>query len=600
MKIVYKYYANDYIARMLKLKIIVVGLLGGFVLSASAVNLLTNGSFENQIPVTNKPASWATTLDGTYWQGYTKTGATNTTFKTNTFAGVEGDYYIRRYLFANTAASTWSFASISYNLSNLGLPAGATNLVLSLYSTATSGATDAGKLATYGSLVFYSGTNGTGSVLGTYETSRLLSSTATAWVQLSVTSAIPASALSFSVNGKITTTQTLAFDFTGARFDGFDITAVPKSLGGSGFLFVVPAAAPLAAAPLGLRLNDAALRNGIMEYFANGGELPDANDCAAPDIQILSETNMGDHYRIHISYMVENDDKAYAYLLLPNPKPTASYPKPLVICAQPTGYLGKDIACSVRPVHPLGSATNESYWSQRTYGLDLVRRGFIVFAPDTAGYGERIDPNIPIDFYNTQQVATFTTNWNAKWPNVRYTYKQVWDIQRALDFLTTYAGVDTNNIGIIGHSLGGTAVQSTMALDPRIKAGVANAGMTIHYQSNLWPATGEPALQTFLDNKAAQDLHNMQNIFIMATAPRALMVIKPLNDADTYSRDVPSETEAYRAVVEYYQTKSGLSKFDKVPFGLYMHVQKHSFEKESRALAYAWLEKQLMPDPNDP
>jgi len=214
-------------SRMLKVKIIAVGLIGGFTLCASA-NLLTNGSFETQVPVTNKPAGWATTLDGTYWMGNTKTGATNTVFKTSTFAGTDGDYYIRRYFYANTAASTWTYSSVAYNLSDLSLPAGTTDLVLSLYTTDTSAVADTGKMATYGSLVFYSGTNGTGSVVGTYETSRLLSSTATAWVQLSITSSIPVSALSFKVNGNMTSSQTLTSALSGARFDGFDVAAIPE------------------------------------------------------------------------------------------------------------------------------------------------------------------------------------------------------------------------------------------------------------------------------------------------------------------------------------------------------------------------------------
>ncbi|MEI8207307.1 MAG: PEP-CTERM sorting domain-containing protein [Kiritimatiellales bacterium] len=222
-------------SRMLKLKIIAVGLIGGFALGASA-DLLNNGSFETQSPVTNKPAGWATTLDGTYWQGYTKTGVTNVVFKTNSFAAAAGDYYIRKYSYAGATVGTSVFSSVSYNLSALSLPAGTTDLVLSLYTTDTSGVADAGKMATYGSLVFYSGINGTGSVLGTYETSRLLSSTASAWVQLSVTSAIPVNALSFKVNGNVAFYQTITTAESGQRFDGFSVTAIPEPATVSMFL----------------------------------------------------------------------------------------------------------------------------------------------------------------------------------------------------------------------------------------------------------------------------------------------------------------------------------------------------------------------------
>ena len=126
--------------RILKMMIIITSLIGGLVLSASA-NLLTNGSFETQIPVTNKPAGWATTLDGTYWQGYTKTGVTNVVFKTNSFAAAAGDYYIRKYSYAGATVGTSVFSSVSYNLSALSLPAG-TTLALSLQTVNTSAGAD--------------------------------------------------------------------------------------------------------------------------------------------------------------------------------------------------------------------------------------------------------------------------------------------------------------------------------------------------------------------------------------------------------------------------------------------------------------------------
>jgi len=210
--------------RILKVMIIITSLIGGLVLSASA-NILTNGSFETQIPVTNTPAGWATKLDGTYWMGNTQTGAASAVFKVNTFAGTDGDYYIRRYIYKATGISTISCSSVFYNLSDLSLPAGTTDLVFSLYTTDTSGVADIGKMATYGSLVFYSGTNGAGSVVGTYETSRLIASTSTNWVQLSVTSSIPVSALSFKVTGNVAVYGVLSGDSAGQRFDGFKLEA---------------------------------------------------------------------------------------------------------------------------------------------------------------------------------------------------------------------------------------------------------------------------------------------------------------------------------------------------------------------------------------
>ncbi|MEA2062951.1 MAG: acyl-CoA thioester hydrolase/BAAT C-terminal domain-containing protein, partial [Gemmatimonadota bacterium] len=52
--------------------------------------------------------------------------------------------------------------------------------------------------------------------------------------------------------------------------------------------------------------------------------------------------------------------------------------------------------------------------------------------------------------------------------------KWVWDSQRLVDYLYTLPGVDRNNIGIIGHSLGAKMSFYAAAMDERITAAVAS------------------------------------------------------------------------------------------------------------------------------
>lgn len=50
--------------------------------------------------------------------------------------------------------------------------------------------------------------------------------------------------------------------------------------------------------------------------------------------------------------------------------------------------------------------------------------------------------------------------------------KMVWDAMRAVDFVSEYPGVDSDRLGVVGNSLGGTVATWLLALDPRLKAGI--------------------------------------------------------------------------------------------------------------------------------
>ncbi len=56
--------------------------------------------------------------------------------------------------------------------------------------------------------------------------------------------------------------------------------------------------------------------------------------------------------------------------------------------------------------------------------------------------------------------------------------KMVWDVSRAIDYLESLPGVDKDRIGCIGHSHGAYGTIFAMALDERLKVGVASCGFT--------------------------------------------------------------------------------------------------------------------------
>ncbi len=343
--------------------------------------------------------------------------------------------------------------------------------------------------------------------------------------------------------------------------------------------FVSKAAAPL---------NRDYIIEQLKPYWGNG---PEEKDIVDTDVKMLSQTDMGDHVRWHISYMVENDDMSYAYILLPKPLPTAANPAAVVLCPHPTNGFGKDVVCGI---HKDAAADEDEAGkrAQREYALELVRMGFICFAPDMAGYGQRVTIDLPTTRYNFEHVAAFKEKWLAKWPGGKFPhYKQLWDIQRSIDVIVKYDFVDKDNIGIIGHSLGAWTAITAAAYDTRIKASVANAGGGLHFMPQLW--TDNEELKKYFADSSSQNLHSNMNAFIMLTAPRAFLTIKPYNDYVEYERAWPNHFEAFRIIADYYRQAAGADKDYKAPFDIYFHNRTHTFEQDSRALAYGWLDKQL-------
>ncbi|MEM3694004.1 MAG: alpha/beta hydrolase family protein [Candidatus Bathyarchaeia archaeon] len=98
------------------------------------------------------------------------------------------------------------------------------------------------------------------------------------------------------------------------------------------------------------------------------------------------------------------------------------------------------------------------------YGLQLVRRGYIVLAPDGRAFGE-----LASDGMNCTWLLTASMLFGRTVVGMR-----VWDAMRSLDYLETLPDVDPERIGCLGLSWGGTWTVYTSALDERIKAAIVS------------------------------------------------------------------------------------------------------------------------------
>lgn len=311
------------------------------------------------------------------------------------------------------------------------------------------------------------------------------------------------------------------------------------------------------------------------------GKGPDFTKYAHPKIEITKKFKETGHERWHIKYLVDENEYAYAYILIPAGI-TKGQKLPAVLAPHPTANTGKDRVVGIYP-EPPKNEKDQVERENRRYATDLVERGFVVFAPDRAAYGERRLEN---GTYKTEMPA-FQKYLSAKHPGFSLVGKNVYDLRIALNVLIGLDFVDAENIGVIGHSLGAWDAIMLVAFEPRIKAAVVNSGGMVAFDSKLWDPNSED-LKEYLKNPKKSDLGKNTNLFIMMAAPRAILYQYSL--FDSFNKGNPNILEAHRHITEYYQS---ILKKKRVDFNFYMHNAGHDFTRESRMLSYAWLEARL-------
>ena len=151
--------------------------------------------------------------------------------------------------------------------------------------------------------------------------------------------------------------------------------------------------------------------------------------------------------------------------LLYIPKAQADSPAPAILCNHGHGAFGKDSVMGVRSGNaPERDAEIERY--NYDYGLQMAKRGYVTMAIDYRPFGERSDGGDPYpgrDKCNVHFVRGSVMGINVLALDVH-------DAMRALDYLCSLDCVDSDRIGAMGLSFGGTMTTWISLMDQRIKA----------------------------------------------------------------------------------------------------------------------------------
>jgi dienelactone hydrolase len=215
-------------------------------------------------------------------------------------------------------------------------------------------------------------------------------------------------------------------------------------------------------------------------------------------------------------------------------------------------------------------------------GPELARRGYVVIAIDAYGFGERNGqgPGGPNEKGAAGELSASKFNL---WLGRTLWGMMVRDDLIALDYLCTRSEVDSSRLGVTGISMGATRTWWAMALDERLKAGVAVCCLTRYQnliQHEMLKAHGiyyfVPGLLRHFDTEAV----------VALAAPRPLLFLSGETDAGS---PVDGIRIIEKKVTPAYRLYGAEKKFQSV---VYPGVG-HRYTPEMWRRTVAWLEAEL-------
>ncbi len=221
--------------------------------------------------------------------------------------------------------------------------------------------------------------------------------------------------------------------------------------------------------------------------------------------------------------------------------------------------------------------------------LNLVRKGFIVFAFDPVGQGERLE------YYESESGKSVIGG-----PTSEHSYPgaqalltgssqamyMIWDGIRAVDYLISRKEVDAARIGITGRSGGGTQSAYIAAYDDRIYAAAPENYITNY--TRLLQTIGPQDAEQNLTHIISEGLDHPD--FLIVRAPKPALMITTSNDMFSIQGAMETEEEVARIYKSYGKPEN---------FSRCEDFAGHASTKKNREALYAFFQKQLS-NPGDP
>ncbi len=246
----------------------------------------------------------------------------------------------------------------------------------------------------------------------------------------------------------------------------------------------------------------------------------------------------------------------------------------------PSGLQGKAPAIMVCLGHtPKGHV----YAHDQHQYLNLVKKGFIVFAFDPVGQGERVQYYDPQTGKSTVGGPTHQHSYPGAQAFIVGTSQakyEIWDGIRAVDYLLTREEVDPSRIGITGISGGGTQSAYIAAFDDRIYAAAPENYVT-NFTRLIQSIGPQDAEQNFY-HEIASGIDHADLLEIRA--PKPTLMLTTTRDFFSIQGSIETAKEVSRIFEAY-----GKERY----FRMVMDDTTHAFSKKKREAMYAFFQKYL-------
>ncbi|MEC0127381.1 dienelactone hydrolase family protein [Paenibacillus pabuli] len=194
---------------------------------------------------------------------------------------------------------------------------------------------------------------------------------------------------------------------------------------------------------------------------------------------LLERTTCDGYIRERIEITTYAGLRMPIYLLIPEDVSATDVKKPVIVACHGHGYGSREI-CGMDPD---GSPRTGDPGLHKDFAVALVKRGYVVAAPELLGFGERRlneDRDAPPGASSCTKIAAHLLMVGKTLAGHR-----VYETTRVLDYLSTRAEVDSERIGSMGISGGGLVTAFTAALDERCKAVVVSGYASTFHGSIL-------------------------------------------------------------------------------------------------------------------
>ena len=183
---------------------------------------------------------------------------------------------------------------------------------------------------------------------------------------------------------------------------------------------------------------------------------------------MVSGKKLEDHTRYEILLKARNVPDLPLYLLIPSDG--VSRGRPAVVAIHGHGEYGHH---SVAGRHDMQGVSEAIEKANYDYGLQFVRRGYVVVCPCLIPFGDRVDA---AKYGSDPCAVTFVRMMAAGRVPLA---ENVRDIRWAVSFLQSRSEVDPKKIGCAGLSYGGRMTMMATALDDRIQVAAISGALNL-------------------------------------------------------------------------------------------------------------------------